>query len=125
MPGARSETSGKLVAAADNILELSPNLLVGTGNTGALDVRGTPRLFFWVNRNTAAGTLSITPQFAVTDTASAGVISPKWHNLSAPVAVAYGTPTLLNFTIAAKFIRIVFTVAGAVQDTEVVFGGHQ
>lgn len=126
MPGARSETSGKLVAAADNILELHPTYTIAGPNiAGPLDVRGTPRLFFWINRQTAGGTLTVTPQFAVTDTATAGVIAPRWHDLSAPVVVPYGVPVLLNFTIAAKFIRMVFDVTVVAQAVDVVYGGHQ
>ena len=81
--------------------------VAGAYNTEAIPVEQLPHLFFWINQTAGAGT-TVTPQYAIRDVNKA----PNWHNLSAPVALAVGVPTLLEFRFPATWIRL--TISGGV-----------
>jgi hypothetical protein len=86
--------------------------VAGAFNTESLPVEQLPHLFFWINQTAGAGT-TVTPQYAIRDVNKA----PNWHDLSAPVALAVGVPTILEYRFPATWIRLKFTGgAGAVAD---------
>jgi hypothetical protein len=81
--------------------------IAGDRNIEAIPVEQLPHLFFWITQTAGAGT-TVTPQYAIRDVNKA----PNWHNLSAPVALAVGVPTLLEFRFPATWIRL--TISGGV-----------
>jgi len=74
----------------------------------SLEVAQLPHLFFYVS--TAVVGVTVTPQFAVRENFGAKTL--KWMNLSPPVAIAAGVPSLLEFRFPARAIRLVITSAG-------------
>lgn len=88
-------------------LSIDPNFA-----TEAIPVEQLPHLFFWINQTAGAGT-TVTPQYAIRDVNKV----PNWHDLSAPVALAVGVPTILEYRFPATWIRLAFQGgAGAVAD---------
>lgn len=128
MPLARAEGYGEVnVGSASAVWATSLGAdQDATVNCPALLVSDLPRLFFYLNWTTSGGTVSYTPQFAVDDVVTAGnVIIPNWQPLSVSTALVSGTPALVNFQIAAKWVRLVVTRSAATETVSVVFGGTQ
>lgn len=80
--------------------------------TRSLEVAQLPHLFFYAS--TALVGVTVTPQFAVRENFAAKTL--KWMNLSPPVALAAGVPSILEFRFPARAIRLVLDspVAGDV-----------
>lgn len=76
----------------------------GTGAvTLAIPVEQLPHLFFWINQTAGAGS-TVVAQYAIRDVNKV----PNWHDLSAPVALAVGVPTILEYRFPATWIRLKF-----------------
>lgn len=93
-------------------------------NTEALQVEGMKNLAFWLSQTVGAVAVMATPQFAVTSVSSTQL---DWLNLSAPIAlVPGGTPTILNFTFPARWIRLqLLRPAAQASTVQFVLAGSQ
>jgi hypothetical protein len=89
------------VASGVTNRELYALNIAGATNTEPLAVGQLPHLFFWITQTAGAGT-TVTPQYAIRDANKV----PNWHDLSAPVALAIGVPTLLEHRFPATWIRL-------------------
>lgn len=82
----------------------------GTAISDTWSVIGLPRQMVWANQTSAAPAMSLTIEFAIRDSAVAGV--PEWL-LWAIVALVPGgaTPVITQIVTGAVWLR--FTVSGA------------
>ena len=129
MPLARTSESvgANSIAAASTVYADSIVMPIGISTTPFLVVADLPRLFFYVRQTSLApgAILTVTPQFAVASISAGGPPAPNWLDLGLPIAVPVNVPVLLNYQIAAKFIRVSMSASAAGDTVEIVYGGTQ
>ena len=79
--------------------------------TDALLVYAMPRLTFWIRQDVGALGMTVQPEFAVRSIDGPGVPTQNWLPLGPPVIInpAPDNPTLLQFLLPARQIRLGFT----------------
>lgn len=83
----------------DVVIGVDPPLSVASREMAIL---GTPRLTVWAYQSVGIVAGSFSVQFSIAD--NGGV--KEWLDLTPPLASPLGVPVLAQFTIPAKFIRI-------------------
>ena len=98
-------------------------LTVGAAATVTMEplrIQGLPRVQFWFNNLTAATNVFIDIQFSANDVDGVGGPLLEFFNIQPQFILPPTTPTLLQFDLAAKFIRVRATGDAVGSQLEVV-----
>ena len=116
MPLIRTNTAGAEIYASAKVARRFTFAVAAGGIGGppqaSLSIQNLPYSFFWVLAFGGPPGMTFTPQFSVSNTVGGIGVVPRWHDLTAPMALVAGTPLTFGVRVAANAIGVNITVPG-------------